>query len=367
MNAAHRDGEITYYEELGVSPRASVEEIREAYRLYVRLLHPDQHTDPQLKEVAEVQMRKLNRVHAVLSDPLRRQAYDDSLIGESGLPALFTPVSPAVHQIRSKLAWAGAIAISAGLLIWLAEDSQPVSMQGRVPEAGSQTIPSVFAASPPVAQLASSGRRQNEQNSETEISRLRAELQTATGQRDAAMRDLNRLRASLAASLPTGSTPEPRDAKPVTVAMTEVPQLPPSHAAPISILPSVRLERERQLAGFWFYVKPPAGQMNKNQALYPPEYIEATVVEENGVLRGKFHARYEIVDRPISPTVDFTFTGTPNGIQFSGPWTGAGGSKGEVTLKLTSDNAMKIDWNASALGTQLGLSAGTATLTRRIE
>ena len=49
------------------------------------------------------------------------------------------------------------------------------------------------------------------------------------------------------------------------------------------------------------------------------------------------------------------------------PWTGAAGAKGELTLKLTSENSMRIDWTASELGTQQGLHSGTAVLTRRIE
>ena len=69
MIAARADGEITFYDELGVAPGASPEEIRDAFRLFVRLLHPDQQTDPQLREIAEQQMRKLNRIYTVLSDP----------------------------------------------------------------------------------------------------------------------------------------------------------------------------------------------------------------------------------------------------------------------------------------------------------
>ena len=79
MIGSHDDSEITFYEELGVAPNASPEEIRDAFRLFVRLLHPDQQTDPQLKEIAEKEMRKLNRIHAVLSDPERRRRYDQRL------------------------------------------------------------------------------------------------------------------------------------------------------------------------------------------------------------------------------------------------------------------------------------------------
>jgi len=56
MAASQRPGEITYYEELGVESAAPPDAIRDAFRALVRLLHPDQQTDPQLREMAERQM-----------------------------------------------------------------------------------------------------------------------------------------------------------------------------------------------------------------------------------------------------------------------------------------------------------------------
>ncbi len=79
MHLSHHPGEINFYDELGVTPDASADEIRDAFRSLVRLLHPDQQTDPQLKEIAERQMRKINSVYAVLSDPERRRIYDEDM------------------------------------------------------------------------------------------------------------------------------------------------------------------------------------------------------------------------------------------------------------------------------------------------
>src|ERR1700689_4525759 len=88
MASQQRPGEITYYEELGVESNASADEIRDAFRALARLLHPDQQTDPQLREMAERQMRKLNRIHAVLSDSGRRSAYDESLQAPRSTPII---------------------------------------------------------------------------------------------------------------------------------------------------------------------------------------------------------------------------------------------------------------------------------------
>jgi hypothetical protein len=135
-----------------------------------------------------------------------------------------------------------------------------------------------------------------------------------------------------------------------------------------SAVPRIDSPAPRKLAGFWFYAKPTLGQRNKNQALYPPQYIEVTITEESGVIYGRYRARFEVADRPISPDVNFTFSGPSSpGSQSGFPWTGSAGAKGDLTLKLVSENSMKIDWTATELGTQLGLEGGTAVLTRRIE
>ena len=63
---------MTYYEELGVYPDAPAEEIRAEYRKQARLVHPDYHSDPRLKERAESRMRLLNEIVSVLGDPARR-------------------------------------------------------------------------------------------------------------------------------------------------------------------------------------------------------------------------------------------------------------------------------------------------------
>ena len=93
------DGDITFYEELGVEPGAAAEHVRETYRSLVRLLHPDQQTDPQLKAIAETQMRKLNRIYAVLSDPGRRAKYDQLLRGASQPPSTSERGAPSARPL----------------------------------------------------------------------------------------------------------------------------------------------------------------------------------------------------------------------------------------------------------------------------
>jgi hypothetical protein len=62
-----------YYRILGVSPDASAEAVRRAYRGLAKELHPDRHpSDP----TATAKFQALNEAHAVLSDPEARARYD---------------------------------------------------------------------------------------------------------------------------------------------------------------------------------------------------------------------------------------------------------------------------------------------------
>ena len=72
---------MDYYEELGIHPDATTGEIREAYKLAARLVHPDKQLDPRLKKLAECQMKRLSDVVAVLVDPGERARYDARLTG----------------------------------------------------------------------------------------------------------------------------------------------------------------------------------------------------------------------------------------------------------------------------------------------
>src|SRR5271157_1875371 len=82
---------MNYYEELGLTPEATPEEIHQAHRKLTKLLHPDQQTDETLRRIAEAQMRRLNSIVDVLSDSDSRKQYDKGVNAASERPPHYAP------------------------------------------------------------------------------------------------------------------------------------------------------------------------------------------------------------------------------------------------------------------------------------
>lgn len=70
-----------YYEVLGVSRGADGDQIKKAYRKLALKWHPDKNLDK--RDVAEVNFKRLAEAYEVLSDPSKRQIYDQ--YGKDGL------------------------------------------------------------------------------------------------------------------------------------------------------------------------------------------------------------------------------------------------------------------------------------------
>jgi curved DNA-binding protein CbpA len=54
---------VTHYDEFGLSPTASVEEIQRAHRNLARLLQPDPIQDEELRRLAESQLKRINHMY----------------------------------------------------------------------------------------------------------------------------------------------------------------------------------------------------------------------------------------------------------------------------------------------------------------
>lgn len=344
---------MNHYEELGLGCGATTEQIRLAYRNLARLLHPDQQRDEELRRLAEVQMQRLNFIHAVLADPVRRSQYDASL-PQAPFAANVAPGG----RLGGKLPLAGrdlgllAAGMALGSLFWLLPErpfnrAPPPDLSARV------------AAQPvPAAQRPTQAEPKESARALAELSATRQLLEAVRAERDAAVAELatSGARAVEPAYAPAVRAVEPLSLPP-PVAVAGVP--PPAAVAPA---PS---ERESNFGGTWVYVRPRISP--SKLPMYTAEYVEAVIVEQSGILRGRYRARYRVPDRPISAEVTFRFEGKHNRGTAEAPWTGAGGAKGNLKLKLISRDKVELSWIATELGSQMGLASGTAVLTRRQE
>jgi DnaJ-class molecular chaperone len=89
-----------YYVVLGVTRGATPDEIRSAYREHAKALHPD-----HAGESGTVAFQELSEAYSILSDPMRRRAYDRAAMGterEADRATGVSPVAPA-HEIFSIL------------------------------------------------------------------------------------------------------------------------------------------------------------------------------------------------------------------------------------------------------------------------
>ena len=67
-----------YYKILEVNQSASPETIEKVYKILVKKYHPDLQSDEN-KIKAEEKIKKINEAYDVLSDPLKREAYNNTL------------------------------------------------------------------------------------------------------------------------------------------------------------------------------------------------------------------------------------------------------------------------------------------------
>lgn len=115
-----------YYEVLGVTPTASIEQMRAAYRDKVRIIHPD--SAVVASPTASLQMAEVVRAWSTLSNSILRRAYDAELFGTDGradpdredddLESILFPPTPIVrgHFPKSLIGWILVIGI-AGVLV----------------------------------------------------------------------------------------------------------------------------------------------------------------------------------------------------------------------------------------------------------
>ena len=90
------DPKLDAYRELGVSPSASGEAIRQAYLALARRYHPDRAPAGRAAEYEE-RMKRINTAYELLRDPESRQQYDRLRAPQTTLTNSHAPTAPRAH------------------------------------------------------------------------------------------------------------------------------------------------------------------------------------------------------------------------------------------------------------------------------
>jgi hypothetical protein len=396
---------MNYYEELGIKPDADQEEIRKAHRQLVRLMHPDQHRDPAMKQLAETQMRRLNSIVATLLDGERRQEYDEQL--RASLTA-----RPVVQTAWRKVPWwigstVGAVVLTVGA-VWFWADHLGSSFNSRPPvyitpdgtaadkpapdklaqtgdspsRGGSRPNPAAAPAAKPAPERIAKARQEPPPRitatvvpSASTTDRWRGVAESPKSNPLRTVQSASRTAKSKPFTLPAGTRsippqaiarksqaqsaplpPPPPGANAGTAAAHEeiaaltLPTLPAAMAPkpePVFTGASVPADALRPATGGdpavgeWVY-SPKEPERHK-PGFYPPAFISLKLSKNDRGLRGQYKARYEVTDnKPISPDVSF-----------------------QLTIRSIDGRTMRLEWRTTVFTDGPALTSGIATLERR--
>lgn len=334
---------MTYYEELDVAADAPVDEIRQAHKTLARLLHPDIQSDERLRLAAERQMRRLNEILEILTDPVSRSAYDESLLPRTPRsPFRWTGFrgeeSPWVQFAFRHWFWLVIGVTLGGLATWYGTlGDAPTVLVTKPSVAVESTAP---PSRPPVAPATRRPRTQPPPPEAGIVRELPAlehrkelhSLATAPGAPP----------AQLEVAIPTSPARTEGD-----FLKTETPSTP-------------------GFAGSWLYSSDSPPRAEKSQ--YVATYVEMELSEDDGTLTGTYWGRYRIPDQAISSEVRFRLFGeAPTGNLAKLHWTSSEGARGEAELNLLEQDEVTLNWWTTQLGEHTGVASGTARLVREIK
>jgi hypothetical protein len=397
---------MDYYEELGLKRTASVKEIRHAYKIMARLVHPDGQADGQVREMAERQMRRLNQILAILSDEQARRDYDAELASlddpSTGAPLVtncsqvrtppsapnrgMAPASPwrntpkplisrGTSWIEHLPEWARPALqywfwISLGLVLvcvavwYVAQDKSELGGSAQMSSTDGRPASSKESSSAPPRP----------------VTVIRPTADDGPSQLVTPPLDDTRAPATPLFQAEPGGQPAPPQVASATSGGKETPVAPPGIPSaqpqtsnsnpvinkpdPIGSVTSAGAATALSFVGNWLYLPDP--DEKAVPGVYPATYIELLLADERGHMFGKYRAEYKVTDRAISPQVSFQVKGdTPPGTSASLQWTSDDGAKGEFEMALIGPNLMKVTWWATELGRHSSLASGTAKLIRQ--
>ena len=267
-------------------------------------------------------MKRVSRAYAVLSDPERRRRYDAELARGGGKE----PEEPALVNRKKGRSRARAV-ITLGWLICAFAGT--VGIGWYVSQQTFQSPgPEQVNAAPVPAPAAQAGQpRAAIDGNAAEGDSLRSDVAAARAERDRALeqtilqaKELDFLTSRILA--------------------------PPARAG--------------RFSGVWVLPK-----LTASPSAFTPEAVDLILNEQQGTVQGRFRARYPGMGTPEAPMVRFYLEGKSQGSVANATWSGEGGGKGEIQMKLASEDALQLVWSTTQPGKQSGPDSGTVALVRK--
>jgi len=353
---------VDYYEELGVARTASAEEIRRSYKRLARLFHPDHQSDPELRAAAELQMRRLNEILAVLTDPMERMRYDlmfDSESEDANPGSRWSTLGSLFRlDLKSAMWFAAGGVFACVIALWIVA---PRSADR--PERASNPGALTLAAAKEPDEVTLLDRRIQELRQRYPPDPARTETGT-TGANPLTAPTPSHPEPSLPPAAPPATSPAPGTVPPpvrqAVVASTTAAQAPvPAPTA----RPEPRPTPARAgLPGLWRYTM--TGHPSTLPGVFAAERVEVAITEQSGVLYGYFLGRYAVSGSSVSPDVDFRFSG-PAGTEMTKlAWAGMNGNRGEIDLRPLPSDALEVVWVTTHMEHEGNLASGKITLHR---
>jgi curved DNA-binding protein CbpA len=335
------------------------------------LLHPDSQPDDKLRVVAERQMKRLNEILEILTDPQKRLAYDQSLApppaatarprygqpsdrtAEHGNGMVIRPVpEPGWRQLAAHY-WfyilIGVVSVATAVA-WYATPRPPVAPDGWA-SVSSESGGAAAQAGPRAQEEAAAAKKRSRR------SRIaRAAPRAPTARRAAASSGFD-------VQVRTPLNSEPGEFVPAVL-----PAPPPAEAASRPAEGPAAAQSPRPpvspFFGSWLFTA--EGTAPSARGRYRALYIECLLKEAAGEIVGAYRARYKVPDQAISPEVAFRVRGPlPAGNSGRLAWTASDGASGVLEVTLHSSEALGVTWWTTTAGSRPALSSGDAMLIRQ--
>jgi hypothetical protein len=115
--------------------------------------------------------------------------------------------------------------------------------------------------------------------------------------------------------------------------------------------------------GVWVLAEPKASPA---ASALTPQSADLILAEDQGKIQGRYQARYPTIGRPEPTVVRFYFEGVCQQEDVANvTWNGDGAAKGEVQLRLVSDDSLELVWSATEKSDLTWPATGTVTLARK--